>query len=73
MVTGYTGFDGREVGQATLSGISFLSHQITSFFSAWLGGESLSAMVSYTIPPFPALSLLLSAPATFVRFRLKET
>ncbi|WP_333648617.1 MFS transporter [Lacrimispora sp.] len=55
---------------ATLFGIAFLSHQIGSFFSAWLGGVSISATGSYTF--IWGTSVLLSALASFVSFRIKE-
>ena len=55
---------------ATLFGIVFVAHQIGSFFSAWLGGVSISATGSYTL--IWGASALLSVLASFVSFRIKE-
>jgi MFS family permease len=55
---------------ATLFGIAFLSHQIGSFFSAWLGGVSVSVTGSYIL--IWGASIPFSSLASFVSFRIKE-
>jgi predicted MFS family arabinose efflux permease len=53
-----------------LLGIAFIAHQIGSFFSAWLGGVSISATGGYTF--IWCASALLSVLACIVSFCIKE-
>lgn len=68
-----SGLTGRIFGTAklaTLFGVVFFSHQIGSFFSAWLGGICLSAMGGYTL--IWLVDVALSVMACFVSLMIKE-
>lgn len=68
-----SGLVGRLFGPArlgTLFGLVFVSHQIGSFFSAWLGGICLSATGGYTL--IWCASAALSLLAAAVSFRVKS-
>ena len=55
---------------ATLFGVVFLSHQVGSFFSAWIGGLSVEMTGDYVI--VWAVAVVLSAIAAVAAFRIKE-
>lgn len=54
---------------ATLFGVVFLSHQVGSFFSAWIGGLSVELTGDYIIVWMVAVVLSLSAVVTTVRIK----
>jgi predicted MFS family arabinose efflux permease len=56
---------------ATLFGFVFFSHQIGSFFSAWLGGVSITVTGDYTFIWYTSAALCILA--SVVSFRIKET
>lgn len=55
---------------ATLFGIVFVSHQVGSFFSSWLGGICVSATGGYTL--IWCVSAVFSTVAAIVSFCVKE-
>ena len=55
---------------ATLFGVIFLSHQVGSFFSAWIGGASVEMTGDYVV--VWAIAMVLSAIASIAVFRIKE-
>ena len=55
---------------ATLFGMIFLSHQVGSFFSAWIGGLSVEMTGDYVM--VWAIAMVLSAIAAAAVFRIKE-
>lgn len=55
---------------ATLFGVIFLSHQVGSFFSAWIGGASVEMTGDYVV--VWAIAMALSAIASIAVFRIKE-
>lgn len=56
---------------ATLFGVVFLSHQVGSFFSAWIGGLSVEMTGDYVL--VWAVAVVLSAIAAVAAFRIKES
>ena len=69
-VSGMTGKLFGPVKLATLFGILFVSHQIGSFISAWLGGICLTATGSYTV--IWLSSAVLAILAGLACFRVEE-
>ena len=55
---------------ATLFGVVFLSHQVGSFFSAWIGGASVEMTGDYVV--VWAIAVVLSATASVAVFKMKE-
>ena len=55
---------------ATLFGVTFLSHQVGSFFSSWLGGICIQMTNGY--PLIWIASIFLSAIAAIASFSIKE-
>ena len=55
---------------ATLFGVVFLSHQVGSFFSAWIGGLSVELTGDYVM--VWAVAVVLSAIAAVAVFRIKD-
>ena len=55
---------------ATLFGVVFLSHQVGSFFSAWIGGASVEMTGDYVV--VWAIAVVLSAAASLAVFKMKE-
>ena len=55
---------------ATLFGVVFLSHQVGSFFSAWIGGVSVEMTGDYIL--VWAVAVVLSAIAAIAAFKIKE-
>lgn len=55
---------------ATLFGVIFLSHQVGSFFSAWIGGLSVELTGDYVL--VWAVAVVLSATAAIAAFRIEE-
>lgn len=55
---------------ATLFGVVFLSHQVGSFFSAWIGGLSVELTGDYVI--VWAIAVVLSLIAAVTTMRIKE-
>lgn len=55
---------------ATLFGVVFLSHQVGSFFSAWIGGLSVEMTGDYIM--VWAVAVALSLIAAITTFRIKE-
>lgn len=55
---------------AALFGMVFLSHQIGSFFSSWLGGICIQITQEYTL--IWIISILLTAIAAVISFVIKE-
>lgn len=55
---------------ATLFGVVFLSHQVGSFFSAWIGGLSVELTGDYVM--VWAVAVILSLLAAVSTFRMKE-
>lgn len=55
---------------ATLFGVIFLSHQVGSFFSAWIGGASVEMTGDYVV--VWAIAVVLSAIASIAVFKIKE-
>lgn len=55
---------------ATLFGVIFLSHQVGSFFSAWIGGLSVEITGDYVI--VWAVAVVLSLIAAIMTLRIKE-
>ena len=57
---------------ATLFGVVFLSHQVGSFFSAWIGGLSVKLTGDYILVWAIAVVLSLTACITAYRIKMKE-
>lgn len=55
---------------ATLFGVIFLSHQVGSFFSAWIGGKSVELTGDYVI--VWGIAMVLSLIASVAVFRMQE-
>lgn len=55
---------------ATLFGVIFLSHQVGSFFSAWIGGKCVEIIGNYVLVWI--LGMLFSSVAAFVSFSICE-
>ena len=55
---------------AALFGVTFLSHQIGSFFSSWLGGACMQATNGYSL--IWIASIILSGAAAIASFSIKE-
>ena len=55
---------------ATLFGVTFVSHQIGSFFSSWLGGICIQATNGYSL--IWIVSIFLSGIAAAASFSVKE-
>lgn len=72
-VTPTSGLVGKLFGHAnlpTLFGIVFVSHQVGSFLSAWLGGKCFEATGNYIL--IWIIAAILSAFAMIVSYKIKE-
>ena len=56
---------------ATLFGVIFLSHQVGSFLSAWIGGASVELTGDYVV--VWAIAMVLSLLASIAVARIKES
>ena len=57
---------------ATLFGVIFLSHQVGSFFSAWIGGMSVEMTGDYIIVWAIAMGLSLIAAIATSKIKINE-
>jgi predicted MFS family arabinose efflux permease len=55
---------------ATLFGVIFLSHQVGSFFSAWIGGLSVELTGDYIVVWM--IAIVLSLLASIATFKIKD-